>query len=729
MKTILSLCDGFSCGQIALRELGIKYEKYYASEIDKFAIAQTQLNFPDTVQLGDIEGWREWDIAWGEIDLILAGTPCFTKGTNVLTVDGYKDISDMNIGDVVFTHKNRWEKVTDFGSTIANTLTLKAQGVCETIVTENHPYYIAQRKRVWNNSIRKYEYKFSDRKFKPLSECVPGNDFICIPIIKNEINPLNLTDDECYLIGRYIADGHTRKDYKSSQGRPKDRVWALILSVGSHKIPDINIKHCLHKHTKSTHRMIFYNKRLVEIVENNCGCGAINKYISPTLLSLPKSKLSILLKGLMDGDGNYRHEQDYFRLSSVSKSLCQSITLLVAKLYGTLTSLEYYKRKDKCVIEGRTVNQNPTYTVSYRTEKRTQDKYYTTDDCIYSPIKRITKSEMSTVYNITVEKDNSYTANNAIVHNCTGFSFAGKGLAFDDPQSRLFFVFVEILNHVKSVNPDVKFLLENVKMTKKNLTVINEMLGIMPVLINSSLVSAQNRERYYWSNIRTRCDGLFCEIHTDIPQPKDRKIYLLNILEENVHEKYYLKEKTLKRILKERPLVNPQKAYCVSKKNNTTGAHYAGTMPLIDTSGQLKRNHSDMDLVIQLNPDKTSAGQQPYQQDRIYDISGKCPALLSEMSSGTHAIKIPQGQRVYDTSGKSVTLSSSDGGWGAGTGLYEDSTHVRRLTPAECARLQTVPEWYVWQCSDMQQYRMLGNGWTIEVITHILSFFGLNGDK
>lgn len=65
-----------SCGQIALRDLGVPIERYYASEIDKHAIAQTQLNFPDTIQLGDVEKWREWDIEWDEIDLLLAGSPC-----------------------------------------------------------------------------------------------------------------------------------------------------------------------------------------------------------------------------------------------------------------------------------------------------------------------------------------------------------------------------------------------------------------------------------------------------------------------------------------------------------------------------------------------------------------------------------------------------------------------------------------------------------------------------
>lgn len=71
--TILSLFDGMSCGQIALKELGCPIDRYYASEIDRHAINQTQLNFLDTIQLGDVERWREWDIPWEEIDLIIAG--------------------------------------------------------------------------------------------------------------------------------------------------------------------------------------------------------------------------------------------------------------------------------------------------------------------------------------------------------------------------------------------------------------------------------------------------------------------------------------------------------------------------------------------------------------------------------------------------------------------------------------------------------------------------------
>ena len=83
---------------------------------------------------------------------------------------------------------------------------------------------------------------------------------------------------------------------------------------------------------------------------------------------------------------------------------------------------------------------------------------------------------------------------------CQGFSFAGKQLAFDDPRSKLFFVYVDILNHIKSVNPSVKFLLENVKMKKEYLDLISGYLGVIPVFINSEVLSPCERPRYYWAN-------------------------------------------------------------------------------------------------------------------------------------------------------------------------------------------------------------------------------------
>ena len=107
----------------------------------------------------------------------------------------------------------------------------------------------------------------------------------------------------------------------------------------------------------------------------------------------------------------------------------------------------------------------------------------------------------------------------------------GKQLAFDDPRSRLFFVFADILAHVRKANPSVRFLFENVNMKREYLRVISEYCGVDPVRINSELVSAQKRDRWYWTDIRTRRDGLFGELCADIPQPTDLGLTLQDILD------------------------------------------------------------------------------------------------------------------------------------------------------------------------------------------------------
>ena len=114
---------------------------------------------------------------------------------------------------------------------------------------------------------------------------------------------------------------------------------------------------------------------------------------------------------------------------------------------------------------------------------------------------------------------------------CQGFSFAGKQLNFQDERSKLFFEYVDILNCVKSLNPNVKFLLENVRMKQEYQDVISKFLNVEPIQINSSLVSAQNRVRYYWTNI------------DNIEQPIDKRLLLSNILEDSVDEKYALSNK------------------------------------------------------------------------------------------------------------------------------------------------------------------------------------------
>lgn len=116
---------------------------------------------------------------------------------------------------------------------------------------------------------------------------------------------------------------------------------------------------------------------------------------------------------------------------------------------------------------------------------------------------------------------------------CQDLSIAGKRKGLKGERSGLFFTFIDILNHIKKYNTNVLFLQENVgSAPREDIGIMSRELGVYPVLINSSLVSAQLRKRYYWSNIKTRKEGLFGDIVTDIPLPKDRKILLEDIIED-----------------------------------------------------------------------------------------------------------------------------------------------------------------------------------------------------
>jgi hypothetical protein len=114
---------------------------------------------------------------------------------------------------------------------------------------------------------------------------------------------------------------------------------------------------------------------------------------------------------------------------------------------------------------------------------------------------------------------------------CQDLSAAGKRAGINGSKSSLFFTFVEILEHIKSFNSKVLFLQENVGSARKeDVGIMSRALGVYPVRINSSLVTAQLRDRYYWTNIKTKQDGMFGDIVTDIPQPKDKAMLLKDII-------------------------------------------------------------------------------------------------------------------------------------------------------------------------------------------------------
>lgn len=311
---------------------------------------------------------------------------------------------------------------------------------------------------------------------------------------------------------------------------------------------------------------------------------------------------------------------------------------------------------------------------------------------------------------------------------CQGFSFAGKQLNFSDPRSKLFFEYVRILREIQAYNPDVKFLLENVRMLSEYENIISSHLGIFPVAINSALVSAQNRYRLYWTNIRIKSvpDLFGSTLHTDIPQPEDRGIYLRDILDSDVDSRFYLKPDEIDKLVR-------QREYGVQEQGNIPDENILDLWfdPYDRDTPFLRHDFEriDPDKVSSRNPfypapDIARVPIQAIQKNHL--IRDCCNESSSTLVIPGSVVK-PQfggGFRPI-VSGKASCLVASSSKFAAMLIVNGDDMVIRYLTPAECCRIQTIPEWYEWNCSEPQIYRLLGNGWTVDVISHIFRYLSI----
>ena len=294
---------------------------------------------------------------------------------------------------------------------------------------------------------------------------------------------------------------------------------------------------------------------------------------------------------------------------------------------------------------------------------------------------------------------------------CQGFSFAGQRLNFDDPRSKLFFEYARL---VKECNPKY-FLLENVRMKQECQDVISDILGVYPIAINSNLVSAQNRYRLYWTNIPF--DG----------QPDDKGILMKDILEYEPEICTIMSDKFTTRNRDAGCLVDSTKP----KASNLSAMEYVkngrqGDYIACDTTGKPTENG----LILAGHATNINGHDL---MKRIYHSDGKAPTL-NACTGGNREPKVvccaSRGRYVEGNSGKTEQRLEcrEDGKTNTLTTVQKDNYVVdktcnkwRKLTPLECERLQTVPDGYTVGVSNTQRYKMIGNGWTVDVISHIFN--------
>lgn len=368
------------------------------------------------------------------------GFPCFAKGTYILTEKGYIPIEDVSVGDKVLTHKGRWRKVTaTMRRDGARLWDVNGFGILPTRTTAEHPYYVT-----------KPDQPMEFKKVEQLDDSWYST--MVLPDAESD----GYSKEMWWIIGRYLADGWRveRKD-RPSGGR-------IVFAISDDKRAEFEQRlreaklHGTYTKERTCGKYHVCNNQLYEYLEK-FGKYAHGKRIPREALCLPREKAKYFFDGYMSGDGRNDREE----ATSTSAALILGMCIIAQRLGKSVPAVYYTRRDEKCVIQGRECRQRDTYTFRI-SSKSVKGHYRARYVCreLYQPTE---SDDFGTVYNISVEEDNSYVANGAIVHNCQDISVAGKQAGFQGNRSSLFFRVMYLVGQLKEEDKPTYLFIENVK--------------------------------------------------------------------------------------------------------------------------------------------------------------------------------------------------------------------------------------------------------------------------
>lgn len=368
------------------------------------------------------------------------GFPCFAKGTYILTEKGYIPIEDISVGDKVLTHKGRWRKVTaTMHRDGARLWDVNGFGILPTRTTAGHPYYVTKPDQ--------------PMEFKKVEQ-LDGSWYSTMVLPDAESD--GYSKEMWWIIGRYLADGWRveRKD-RPSGGR-------IVFAISDDKRTEFEQRlreaklHGTYTKERTCGKYHVCNNQLYEYLEK-FGKYAHGKRIPREALCLPREKAKYFFDGYMSGDGRSDREE----ATSTSAALILGMCIIAQRIGKSVPAVYYTRRDEKCVIQGRECRQRDTYTFRI-SSKSVKGHYRARYVCreLYQPTE---SDDFGTVYNISVEEDNSYVANGAIVHNCQDISVAGKQAGFQGNRSSLFFRVMYLVGQLKEEDKPTYLFIENVK--------------------------------------------------------------------------------------------------------------------------------------------------------------------------------------------------------------------------------------------------------------------------
>ena len=489
MYNAISLFSGLGGDSLGMTQSGCKLIAY--NELKPAFCKSHEANFPDSelIHDGSTHNISKLKDSFFEkykdtADILFAGFPCFIKDTLVLTNNGYKEIQNVMIEDKLLTHTGEFQNIVNLQRKVYNgTLyNFKIKYRSETIkCTEEHPFYVREKKKVWNNILRKYEYTYGEPKWINANliqqnhlfgmvinskEDIPTFTFEKI-INKSRTDTVSITLDnpeQWFMMGYFIGDGWIEETQKSD-GRNMNKIRFSFHEDDNESIE--NVKKIL---------KITYKDRSGKGVKYGCSDFtwfnilklfdkyAYGKIIPEWIQNAPNHLIRSFIDGYISADGHKIADTAY-GITTVSYNLAYGLQRLYLKL-GIISSVDKTCHPKTCIILGRTVNQRDTYRISaYTVKERISTSFIEGNYAWFTQSSNsVVLVSEELVYNFEVEKDNSYIVHNTIAHNCQGFSSAGKKKD-DDPRNTMF---LEFLRAAKLTNPYM-IIGENVKglLTKK----------------------------------------------------------------------------------------------------------------------------------------------------------------------------------------------------------------------------------------------------------------------
>lgn len=727
---------GYGSQAMALERLARDYPQFAftvvgISEIDRYALQAYRAVHGDVPNYGDITR-----IDWGNVpdfDLLTYSFPCFVADTLILTDKGYKNIQDITCEDKVLTHKNRFCKVATpmermYNGQLYDIGTMTSGHIqC----TENHPFLIRRRYyRYCPDRTRMFRHpewvkaKYLDKscylgyainqieefpKWKGVTDNRWGHGRI-----SDRLSTLFRNRWFWYVMGRYVGDGW-KKNSATGSGIIiccSDRNRRTLLDAVEH----IGFHYTINE-DRTVCKVIISSNELNKFVDRY-GYYAHGKHIDAETMNLPVDMLRGFLDGIMDSDG-YVDSKGLHKVSSVSKELVYGIGQCVAKVYHRPFSIYKTKRKKIAKIENRVCNQRDTYTISFKIRTGKQDKAFYEDGYIWFPIRSITcHADECTVYNMSVECDESYTANGCIVHNCTDISSAGRQAGFTEGSGTRSSLLWECRKAILAKRPQW-LLMENVKalVSEKFLPLFREWEQWLASIGYSNYTQVlnakdygvpQNRERVFM--VSTLSDSPYF-----FPKPLGVKCRLGDILEESVDGRYFLSQRMVDYIFSDSP--SGYKGSGITGKADTSAtvmANWYKTPRQATFISCAVRGRGDGNRqTLETGGSVANAVTSVQKDSKVAELNGISvnPFVRKLEFKGLQIIKADCSPALRATDYKCPLCK-----W--------DGLRIRNLTEREYFRLMDVSESDIDKIqaagiSRTQQYKMAGNSIVVSVLYHI----------